>query len=80
MCSMTTRIDSGASHSKYRCVKQTKYTTNETTLINMSEELTVEGACEEDLGLLAATWARYWMTFFVFSVFPAPDSPVHRIL
>lgn len=23
-----------------------------------------------------ATWARYWMTFFVFSVFPAPDSPL----
>lgn len=26
--------------------------------------------CEE------ATWARYWMTFFVFSVLPAPDSPL----
>lgn len=26
--------------------------------------------CEE------ATWARYWMTFLVFSVFPAPDSPL----
>lgn len=24
-----------------------------------------------------ATAARYWMTFFVFSVFPAPDSPLH---
>lgn len=24
-----------------------------------------------------ATWAKYWMTFFVFSVFPAPDSPLH---
>lgn len=23
-----------------------------------------------------ATWAKYWMTFFVFSVFPAPDSPL----
>ena len=23
-----------------------------------------------------ATWARYWMTFLVFSVFPAPDSPL----
>ena len=23
-----------------------------------------------------ATAARYWMTFFVFSVFPAPDSPL----
>lgn len=22
------------------------------------------------------TWARYWITFFVFSVFPAPDSPL----
>lgn len=29
--------------------------------------------CEE------ATWARYWMTFFVFSVFPAPDSPLKEI-
>lgn len=26
-----------------------------------------------------ATVARYWMTFLVFSVFPAPDSPVQRI-
>lgn len=25
-----------------------------------------------------ATAARYWMTFFVFSVFPAPDSPLYR--
>lgn len=24
-----------------------------------------------------ATWARYWMTFLVFSVFPAPDSPLN---
>ena len=23
-----------------------------------------------------ATFARYWITFFVFSVFPAPDSPL----
>lgn len=23
-----------------------------------------------------ATWAKYWITFFVFSVFPAPDSPL----
>ena len=22
------------------------------------------------------TWARYWITFLVFSVFPAPDSPL----
>lgn len=28
----------------------------------------------------AATYAKYWMTFLVFSVLPAPDSPVHRIL
>lgn len=35
---------------------------------------------DEPLGLLAATYARYWITFLVFSVFPAPDSPVHRIL
>lgn len=27
----------------------------------------------------AATAARYCMTFFVFSVFPAPDSPLKRI-
>lgn len=25
-----------------------------------------------------ATWAKYWMTFFVFSVFPAPDSPLEH--
>lgn len=25
-----------------------------------------------------ATWARYWMTFLVFSVFPAPDSPLQK--
>lgn len=25
-----------------------------------------------------ATCARYWMTFFVFSVFPAPDSPLRQ--
>ena len=29
--------------------------------------------------VVAATLARYWMTFLVFSVFPAPDSPVHRM-
>ena len=27
-----------------------------------------------------ATAARYWMTFFVFSVLPAPDSPLHNEL
>lgn len=27
----------------------------------------------------AATYAKYWMTFFVFSVFPAPDSPLKVI-
>lgn len=26
-----------------------------------------------------ATAARYWITFLVFSVFPAPDSPLSRI-
>lgn len=26
-----------------------------------------------------ATWARYWITFLVFSVFPAPDSPLQNI-
>lgn len=26
----------------------------------------------------AAMAARYWMTFFVFSVLPAPDSPLRR--
>ena len=26
-----------------------------------------------------ATAARYWMTFFVFSVLPAPDSPLRGI-
>jgi hypothetical protein len=34
-------------------------------------------ACECDSVAIAA---RYWMTFFVLSVFPAPDSPVMRIL
>ena len=42
--------------------------------------LTATGMRLDDLGLDAATKARYWMTFFVFSVLPAPDSPVHRIL
>jgi hypothetical protein len=28
--------------------------------------------------LSVAIAARYWMTFFVFSVFPAPDSPLCR--
>lgn len=27
-----------------------------------------------------ATAAKYWMTFFVFSVFPAPDSPLKLML
>lgn len=27
----------------------------------------------------AATKARYWITFFVFSVLPAPDSPLETI-
>ncbi len=26
----------------------------------------------------AATYARYWITFLVFSVFPAPDSPLKK--
>ena len=26
---------------------------------------------------LDVTQVKYWMTFFVFSVFPAPDSPLH---
>ena len=42
--------------------------------------LTEDGACEEDLGFEAATYAKYWITFLVFSVFPAPDSPVQRML
>ena len=25
-----------------------------------------------------ATWAKNWMTFFVFSVLPAPDSPLQN--
>lgn len=33
----------------------------------------------DPLGFDAATYAKYWMTFLVFSVLPAPDSPVHRI-
>lgn len=33
----------------------------------------------EPFGLEAATYAKYWITFFVFSVLPAPDSPVHKI-
>ena len=27
-----------------------------------------------------ATAARYWITFLVFSVFPAPDSPLQNLL
>ena len=30
----------------------------------------------DDMESVAATAARYWMTFLVFSVFPAPDSPL----
>lgn len=33
----------------------------------------------DPFGFDAATYAKYWITFFVFSVLPAPDSPVHRI-
>lgn len=33
----------------------------------------------EPFGFDAATYAKYWMTFLVFSVLPAPDSPVHKI-
>lgn len=33
----------------------------------------------EPFGFDAATYAKYWITFLVFSVLPAPDSPVHRI-
>lgn len=29
-------------------------------------------------GLEEATNAKYWITFFVFSVFPAPLSPLHH--
>ena len=31
---------------------------------------------DDDLGLEDATYAKYWITFFVFSVLPAPDSPL----
>ena len=30
-------------------------------------------------GFDAATYARYWITFLLFSVLPAPDSPVHKM-
>lgn len=43
-------------------------------------ECNVDEADEFCLGFGAATNARYWMTFLVFSVLPAPDSPVHKIL
>lgn len=33
----------------------------------------------DPFGLDAATYAKYCITFFVFSVLPAPDSPVHRM-
>lgn len=33
----------------------------------------------DPLGLEAATYARYCITFLVFSVLPAPDSPVQRM-
>lgn len=33
----------------------------------------------DPFGLEAATYAKYCITFLVFSVLPAPDSPVHRI-
>lgn len=33
----------------------------------------------EPLGFDAATYAKYWITFLVFSVLPAPDSPVQRM-
>ena len=38
-------------------------------------------ACVADAGgtVAVAMAARYWMTFLVFSVFPAPDSPLRRI-
>ena len=40
----------------------------------------VVGECvgEASVLLSVAIAARYWMTFFVFSVFPAPDSPLCR--
>jgi len=44
------------------------------------EKPTADGVWEDDLGFDAATYARYWITFFVFSVLPAPDSPVHKML
>ena len=28
----------------------------------------------------AATYAKYWITFLVFSVLPAPDSPLRKNL
>lgn len=31
------------------------------------------------VGVGGAMKAKYWMTFFVFSVFPAPDSPLHEV-
>lgn len=42
----------------------------------------MDGACERDFeeeedGIVdAAMEARYWITFLVFSVLPAPDSPL----
>lgn len=34
---------------------------------------------EPERGFEEATWAKNWITFFVFSVLPAPLSPVQRI-
>lgn len=49
-------------------------------MVSMDAIFTVDGVWDRDFGLEAATYAKYWMTFFVFSVFPAPDSPVQRML
>lgn len=46
----------------------------------------VDGACERDFedeedGMVdAAMEARYWITFLVFSVLPAPDSPLRPLI
>jgi hypothetical protein len=44
----------------------------------LERDLVRDKAEEEDSGrvLEEAIAARYWMTFFVFSVLPAPDSPL----
>jgi len=56
-----------------------KLAVSESRKADLNQYNTSAASASSFLALAAATIAKYEMTFFVFSVFPAPDSPLQYI-